>query len=271
MALPDEIERVALLGWAVYPGSSTSRHGSFKGAHDAATYDLDTLAGWAKEYPGCSWRMVCQPSWLWGLDLDTPPLHANDGIGAFRDWLGERTLPSRPTMRSGGGGLAIFFKWNGERIIGDGAKWLPGVDPRRGRQSQTIPPSLHYKTRKPYRWLVAPWDVSPPVAPAWLLKAVEPKPAPDARAARPLPAGDQKRNYAVGALHRATRNVAAAGNGNRNITLNTECWNVARFLHDGTLAESEIRECMLAAARASSLEIREALATIDSAIHGRRG
>lgn len=271
MTLPDEIERAALLGWCIYPGSSRTRHGCFKGAHEAATYDLATLAGWAKDYPDCSWRLVCGPSWVWGLDLDTPPIHANDGIAAFKEFLADKPpLPSRPTMRSGGGGLAIFFKWSGEPIIGDAKKWLLGVDPRRGRQSQTIPPSLHHVTRKPYRWLVAPWDVSPPVAPSWLLKPLQPAPAPAVKAPAKLTEGDRKRNYAIAALHAGVKVVASAGDGSRNITLNSECWRLARFLHDGTLTESEIRDCMLAAARASSLEMREAIATIDSAIQSRR-
>ena len=42
----------------------------------------------------------------------------------------------------------------------------------------TVPPSIHVRTRRPYRWAVAPWDVSLPDAPAWLLKAVAPPPPP---------------------------------------------------------------------------------------------
>jgi Bifunctional DNA primase/polymerase, N-terminal len=179
-------------------------------------------------------------------------------------------LPPRPTTRSGGGGAAIFFDWSGERIIGDSGRPYPGMDPRRGRQSLTIPPSIHLITKRPYLWVAPPWEVAPPKAPAWLLKLVEPPPERPAEAAPTLNGGPPRRNYAVAALHNATRRVAVASLGGRNNTLNRECWSVSKFLSEGTLSESEIRDCMIAAARAANISIREACLTIDSAIRSKR-
>jgi hypothetical protein len=269
--IPEEIERVALIGWHVFPASNRSRAMSFKGAHDAATCDLDTIARYCREFPDCNWRVAFGRSGLWGFDLDVPPIHAHDGIASMAALVAVHgPLPPRPQARSGGGGLAVYFQHRGERILGRSSVPGPGMDPRRGNQSQTIPPSLHHATGRLYRWIAPPWEIAPPVAPDWLLRLVEPPPDPEIRPAPKLDTGDKRRNYAVAALHNATRRVAVAQNGQRNDTLNTSCWSVARFMADGSLTEGEVRDCMIAAARAANIPIREACLTIDSAIRSRR-
>jgi hypothetical protein len=48
----------------------------------------------------------------------------------------------------------------------------------------TISPSVHGRTKRAYRWEVAPWDLAPPVAPDWLLHIFAPPPE-RAKPARP--------------------------------------------------------------------------------------
>ena len=152
--LTPDIERVAILGWRVYPASHISKAACFKGATDAASYDLDVIARWSKEYPRCNWRVVMQGSGIWALDCDVPPGHANDGVANLAALVKVHGhMPQRPTARSGGGGLAVFFQHTREKIVGDSGYPAAGIDPRRGRQSQTIPPSIHVATHKPHRWL----------------------------------------------------------------------------------------------------------------------
>src|SRR5947207_616237 len=81
--LHPDIERVARLGWHLYPTSSRGRAACFEGASEAATNDLEQLARWSRHYSGCNWRVVCGPSGLWGLDCDVPPIHEHDGISAL--------------------------------------------------------------------------------------------------------------------------------------------------------------------------------------------
>lgn len=270
--IPPEIEAIALLGWRVYPASQYSRAACFAGATDAASCDLDWIAAQCREYPGCNWRIVFEGSGIWGFDIDVPSAdHAHDGIAAMAALVEVHgPLPPRPMTRSGGGGAAIIFEWNGERIVGDSNKPYPGLDPRRGRQSLTVPPSIHTTTKRPYTWVTPPWKVAPPKAPAWLLRLVEMPPEREVAPAPTLKNGTAARNYAVAALHNATRRVAIANQGGRNNTLNRECWSVSKFLSDGALTESEIRDCMIAAARAANIPIREACLTIDSAIRSKR-
>lgn len=141
MRLHPDIERVALLGWHLYPTSMRTKAACLRGATDAATCDLDQIERWSREFPGCNWRVVFGPSGLWGLDCDVPPGHAHDGIANLNALVKlHGPLPARPQARSGGGGLALFFRNDGEPIIGEAGHPALGIDPRRGRQSQTIPP-----------------------------------------------------------------------------------------------------------------------------------
>jgi hypothetical protein len=268
-SLHPDIERVALLGWHVYPVSAHSKAACFKGATATATCDLGQLERWSQEFPACGWRVVFGPSGLWGLDCDVPPGHAHDGIINLTALVKiNEPLPPRPQARSGGGGLALFFRHDGEQIIGEAGHPAPGIDPRRGRQSQTIPPSLHLRNRVPYRWITAPWDIPPPAAPAWLLRLVAPPALPPAPAhPRGLPdAPEGRRRYALAALRNAVERVAFAGQGQRNARLNAEAFALTRFAVEQSLEPSEIAVAMTHAGRQAGLSPREIQLTLTSAL-----
>ncbi len=77
-ALHPDLEQLALLGWHLIPTARRSRKGLWRGYLDDATHDLDTLARWQAEYPGCNWAVVPGPSGIWALDVDIAgPDHAN--------------------------------------------------------------------------------------------------------------------------------------------------------------------------------------------------
>lgn len=273
-ALHPDVERLALLGWRLHPACSTTRSACFPRATDLATHDLDQLAAWSRAYPGCSWRLVLAGSGVWGLDLDVPsPDHAADGVAAFTELVRQNGgLPPAPALQSGGGGWAVLFRDTGAPIRGQSGWPAPGIDPRRGRQSLTMPPSLHVRTRRPYRWAVAPWDVAPPPAPAWLLRLMAPAPQP-VLVHRPFVIGadpDKARRYAAAALRNATVRVASARSGTRNDALNSQCYALARFVADGSLSGVEVAQALAGAALRAGLDAKEATATIASALRARR-
>jgi len=264
------IEAVALLGWRLYPASHTSKHGCFKGATDAATYDLDTLARWSREFPRCNWRVVMEGSGIWALDVDAPgETHEANGIQAMKDLTAKHgPLPKGPRSRSGGGGYGVFFKHTHERITGRTGTPAPGIDPRRGRLSITIPPSVHVVTGKPYEWLVAPWDVSPPVAPAWLLKAVEPPPEPPV----PVYAATGPTDAQITArMDRAVNRIAGALNGSRNQTLSYQAFNLGCMIRDGMISRAQGFDAAYHAAKQAGLPHQEIVSTINSAFRGALG
>ena len=153
-SVPHDIEGAALVGFKVFPTSGYSRAAAFPGAHLQATDDLNQIARWCREYPRANWRLIFGPSALWGLDIDAAgATHSADGVAAMAALTAVHgALPPRPTSRSGGGGYGLIFRHNGERIIGKTGYPAPGIDPRRGLLSLTIPPSIHVVTRRPYRW-----------------------------------------------------------------------------------------------------------------------
>jgi len=272
MNLHPDIERVALRGWHLYPASSRGKAGCIKNATDLATCDLDQLARWMREFPGCNWRVVFGPSRLWGLDCDVPPGHAHDGIANLAALVKlHGPLPPRPQARSGGGGLAVFFRHDGEPIIGEAGYPAAGIDPRRGRQSQTIPPSRHWRTGRQYRWITPPWEIPPPPAPGWLLRLVAPPPAPSMleRSPRRPDAPERARRYALAALRNAVQRVASAPQGSRNNTVNAETFALRRFTDDGSLTKAEIAYAMTVAAQHAGLDHREIRTTLDSALRVR--
>jgi hypothetical protein len=270
MTLHPDVARLALLGWRVHPASQYSRAACITNAADLATHDLDKLAHWSREYPGCGWRVVMQGSGIWALDVDVPSAdHAADGMSGLAMLAATHgPIPPRPSTRSGGGGCALFFQHRGELISGKTGTPSPGLDPRRGRLAVAVPPSIHPRTRRPYRWIVPPWDLAPPPAPAWLLRLVAPLPEPAMPNEPPRlrDTGEKARRYAVAALRRAADRVATTSRGSRNDTLNAETFGLTRFMAEGSLDASQIATMMAYAGRQAGLLPHEVKATLVSAL-----
>ena len=264
MTLPSEIEAVALLGWHLYPAvrRPSAKAACFKGASDAATCDLDTLARWDADFNRPNWRVVMGPSNLWGIDLDAPSAdHDADGISAFAQFAKSYPpLPPGPRTRSGGGGLALFFRGTDQPIMGKTGYPAPGIDPRRGRLSITIPPSIHHRTGRAYRWISAPWETATPDAPDWLIRLFRtPQDAPKLNA---NVIADSKASRALVAAMRAVRD---APSGAANDTLNRRPYYIARCVAAGALSETEAVDALYAAALDRRIPAREAIATLKSA------
>jgi hypothetical protein len=267
--LHPDLERLALLGWRLHPSSQLSRAACFRDAVNLSTCDLEQLTRWAAEYAGCNWRVVMEGSGLWALDVDAPGgNHDADGIKALADLVAVHgPIPPRPMTRSGGGRLALFFQHRGEPIAGATGTPAPGIDPRRGRLTVTIPPSVHIRTKKPYCWITPPWELAAPAAPAWLLRLVAPPPEPVRAAPRRFTCGDQRgRPYALGALRRAVEQVATAPDGSRNDILHRAAWSVTRFVAEGLPQPSEIADTLARAAIVAGLDSRETARTLASAL-----
>ena len=261
-ALPLDVERLALLGWRLFP-STRKRKGMFKGYVDRATHDLDTLGGWAREYPGCNWGVIPGGSGVWALDVDCPsPDHAADGVAALRDLCAlHGALPSRPHGRSGGGGHLLVFRDAGHPIRSATGTPAPGIDPRAGRVSFTVAPSIH-RNGKSYRWVVAPWEMEAPVAPEWLLEALKPPPAPALPARAFAPTSDR----AVRAIMKSAHMVCDAAPGTRNGTLHRRAVFVGGFVGAGALGRAEAERELIAIGMAAGQSRAEATSTVRSGL-----
>lgn len=263
MTLPSDIERLALLGWRCVPATARKK-GMFKGYLDAATCDLDTLAGWAREYPSCCWKVVPAGSGVWFLDVDIPgDEHRADGATALRDLCAlHGPLPARPHGRSPSGGHLLVFRDAGHPIAPGSGRVAPGLDVLAGRCCPMVPPSR--RAGGAYRWVVAPWDVNPPVAPEWLLAAVAPPPAP-ARPYREVPTQDR----AIRALMRSFDAVRSAAPGTRNSALLRRATLLGGFVAAGAIGRAEAERELVTAGMIAGQTRAEATSTVRSGL--RRG
>jgi hypothetical protein len=220
MTVHREVARLAQLGWWLHPVSQYSRAAYINDATELATCDLNQLDRWSWEFPGCDWRVVMQGGGIWALDVDV----------AGADHVADRVhgrLPPAPTTRSGGSGSVLFLSHTVEPIIGKTGTPAPGLDPRRRRQTVTLPPSLHPRTGQLDSWLLTPWDASPPPAPSWLLRLVAPSAALVAGAPAPLADRSQMpRCYVAAALRDAAMRVATALEGQHD----TLSWGIFRHV-----------------------------------------
>lgn len=262
-----DVERLATMGWRLFPRARLHRAAAFQGASDAASADPAQLREWSMSYPGCGWCVATGASRIWGLDVDAPDSHRTaNGIALLTDLVGRHgAIPERPMVRTGGGGLLLIFRYNGEPIVGRSAALGVGLDPKRGAHSITIPPTLHHRTRMPYRWIVPPWRLAPPDAPEWLLRLLQPDVKP-IHVYEP-PASQEQ---AVRLLYRACDRIASASNGGRNDTLNRAAWPVARAVAAGRLPEREAESVLIEAARRVGLPYSEAASTIRGSFRAAR-
>jgi hypothetical protein len=270
MSLHPDVERLARLGWRLHPSCRTTRAACIKNAAELATANLGQIEQWTTEFPGCNWRVTMSGSGIWALDVDAPGSdHRADGIRALSDLVATYgRLPDRPMVRTGGGGYCLFFAYHGEPIAGRTGTPAPGLDPRRGQLSVTVPPSIHHRTRLPYRWLVPPWTTIPPAAPDWLLRLLQSSPqTPGPTLRRGHHTGNERsRSYALAALRRSVEQIAIAPAGQRNDTLNAETWRIARFIQPGVLTALEIAEALAHAGRIAGLNKLEVQHTLASAL-----
>ena len=262
--IPDEIERVMLLGWAVHPVSRTSKAACFEGAAAASTCDLFVVEEWCRKYPGCNWRMACGPSRLFALDIDRPgPTHAANGFATMAALVAEHgELPPRPMTRTGGsGGAAMFFRHQGEPLIGRSGHPAPGIDPHRNGQSVMIPPSRHPVTGGAYTWRISPTEMAPPPIPVWLAALLRPPPPPP-----PVPYYAITEGRAATAVQSAISAVQNAPAGQANDLLNRQAFRLGVWVARRVLHASDAEAGLLAAASARNIPMREAIATIRSGL-----
>ena len=157
-------------------------------------------------------------------------------------------------------GHKLVFRDAGHPIKCESGWPVPGMDPRARRTQFTIAPSRHRSTKAPYAWQVAPWEVSPPVAPDWLLRVVAPPPSPP-RPSRPIVLTESAGSRA---LARAVDDVVQAGPGRRNSTLNRAGYIAGGMCGAGVLDERDAVFALYTAGRHIGLSDAECRTTIRS-------
>lgn len=128
-----------------------------------ATADEGTIRSWfaGAFEPGIA--MACGPkTGVWVLDVD-PRNGGHETLAKLLETHGP--LPETAAVKTGGGGLHLFFKWPGDRVTRWPKTLGPGLDVIVSAAPYVIlPPSTHVSGAT-YEWLRPPWDLAPaPVA-----------------------------------------------------------------------------------------------------------
>lgn len=116
-----------------------------------ATTDLDTIEAWWSVWPNANVGIATgAKSGFWALDVD-PKNGGLESLDAIRDKLDVNS--STPIVRTGGGGLHFYFRYDPARPVGNTASRLgPGLDTRGDGGYVVAPPSIH-ASGNAYEWV----------------------------------------------------------------------------------------------------------------------
>ncbi|MDK7338777.1 bifunctional DNA primase/polymerase [Pauljensenia sp. UMB0895] len=142
-------------GWQVLPckwTGTTAKAPLIAGGYRSATTDPDTIRRWWQHWPLALVGLV-PPRGLVALDIDP----RNGGTLQALEDLNGRPLPETAYVRTGSGGLHLYYRTGLDRMTGhlrgQNGTALAGIDVKHGGTGYLIaPPSLHPETGKAYEW-----------------------------------------------------------------------------------------------------------------------
>ncbi|BBK44139.1 hypothetical protein STVA_41590 [Allostella vacuolata] len=202
------------------------------------------------------------------LDTDSPEADAE---------AQRRGIPVTPTVRTAKG-CHYYFRHLG-RPMANFVRREEGMD-LRGDGGYVVAAGSVHPSGHVYQWVYAPFETELADPPEWLLALIDdgrPRergtrestvvagpwvpPAPDGHYLAPKPNA-----YAEAALDRELAQLRRAGEGKRNIALNTAAYNLGQLVAGGGLAQAEVERSLMAIAVLIGLDTKEAQATIGSGL-----
>jgi hypothetical protein len=203
-----------------------------------ATDDPVQLAAWREQYPFAHWAVATGArSGVIVIDLDRKP--GKDGIALLAAMAKARGgLPRTRMVRTGSGGLHLYFKHPGGHVPNSAGKLGPGIDVR-GDGGYVVAPGSGHISGGRYKLLN---DIPPAELPAWLLAALRRAPisvqvqSPDAPKADFPPASPAVLEEARAALLKhgpAPERINGEGGGQHTVQA------AAILTHDYALSDAE--------------------------------
>jgi hypothetical protein len=104
-------------------------------------------------------------SGVWVLDIES------EGVHSWAGMLSGHEQPNTPIVSTGGGGIHIYFRYNGREIRNKEKTGGKAIDVRGIGGYVIAPPSKHI-SGKPYWWTARAGELSFAEAPAWILDLV---------------------------------------------------------------------------------------------------
>ncbi len=229
------------------------------GVYDATT-DKDTIVKWWGDTPNANVAIACGAISGKLLVLDVDPRHWGD-IELARLEAVYGTLPPTRQVKTGRGGIHLYFhlpdEWNGKLK----KQLAPGIDLQGDGRYVMAPPSTHpdgpiYTGERDHIADCPGWVLDIATKPAY-----EPPPAE-----QKIPLAAAHSAYALRAFELEVRRVRDAVEGTLNNTLNEAAFNLGQLVAAGALDRSIVARELLAAAVAAGHPERGAMATIASGL-----
>lgn len=117
-----------------------------------ASANPETIQVWFNAWPQANVGIATGPaSGLWVLDLDVKP--GKNGIESMKAWEAQnKPIPTTAAVRTGSGGLHLYFKYPQTKVIGNRTNILPGVDCR-GEGGYVVAPPSNHASGGVYEWI----------------------------------------------------------------------------------------------------------------------
>jgi hypothetical protein len=241
--------------------NSPAKHPRVSGGLNSATRDEGLIRRWWASWPHANVAIrTGAASGIVVVDVD-PDHGGDDSLRAVL--AAHEPLPPGRTIRTGSGGLHLYFAHPGETVRNDAGRRLgPGLDIRGDGGYVIAPPSVHASGA---RYAVAGRGGDIPEMPGWLLDLLrKEEPAPRAApSARAVEHGDAWARAAADGELQELRHATA---GIRNSTLNRVSFKLGQIIGAGLLEQSEIEQSLVDAGLAVGLGEREAIRTVRSGL-----
>lgn len=262
-------------GWLVFPChsageagcscrrpdcSSPGKHPRISGGLRNASSDQAVIRRWWTRWPNANVAVrTGEVSGVVVLDID--PDHGGDDALAQLVRRHE-PLPAGPAVRTGSGGLHLYFEHPGPAVRNSAGSLGPGIDVRGDGGYVIAPPSRHASGAS-YEWQTTG---ALPALPEWLLAAMH-----RAEPALPRSRGPIRLSHAISAWARAAlddeaNRVRTASEGTRNSTLNRAAFCLGQIIGAGHLDAETVEQILIDNALAAGLGARESRTTVRSGL-----
>lgn len=238
----------------------------------AATSDVARIAEMIRRHPrGLLAIRTGAPSGVVVTDIDRA------GIPAMRNMVADGLLTRTVAAATGGGGYHLLYAHPGGKIMSGAGKIAPGIDSKADGGYIVVAPSVHPRTREPYRWLSPFTDELAPMPQALVDRLREPQRPPVAARQPVRLSGRPGSRYAEAALRGELERLLAAPEGTRNDTLAKDAaFSLGQLVAAGALDRDRTATLLERAAERIGLEPGETRRAIASgfragALHPRGG
>jgi hypothetical protein len=197
-------------------------------------------------------------SGLAGVDVD--PAHGGDS--SLSDLMTERLVPRTLHVHTGSGGLHLYYRHPGRPLPSRPMPNRPGIDIKADGGYLVLPPSIHHRSGRPYRWGIAHELVEMPPALVTACLPAAPAISTTSQTASTTTTQAGGISHPDGLLSALLAAVHRAPQGKRRTTLYGAARGVARMVAAGAIDQADAVTALTYAGHQAAQSDREIRAAI---------